>query len=519
MNHLRFFSLFCIISIFTFISYLPSSQAQVNKSTSKTLEIYHMSDYHSHALPGYAEGDYSRGGVARAIAYLREAKKRSNNILILSGGDTINLNNPIWSDVYTCTEWSWFNGILDAMALGNHEFDYGPQVFNDCLNHITYPIISSGLVFKDTGKSFLPQYQIYERAGLKIGVFAVAGNDFPSIVKANLLPSNTRWVIGEEKLKQTSEIVKTLREKEKVDIVISMGHQYLAEDFAMARQIEGIDLILGTHGHLKAPLSKIEGTNTYFISPYQYLNYLSHITITIKNKTLKAKGELITVTKGLTEDTFLAQKVQTMYEALKVKYPERFEVLGEAKSLIDNTAIDMGETQIGNLVTDLARQATKAHAFFHTSSSFRAAIPPGQINLETFLTALPYSNTLVTATMTGEQLLNLLAFSVSQRGSDNFCQTSGLRYTINASSKTISNVEILADPNSPQSSYQVVDPKGKYIVATANYLAYVASGYKEKFASASNLTKTDIELNKLIISHIRQNSPISVNLDGRVKIN
>jgi 5'-nucleotidase len=523
MDYLRVFYLFCVLSIFSLISYtfLPISQANItSKASIKTLEIYHMSDYHSHALPSYAEGDYSRGGVARAIAYLREAKKRYENVLVLSGGDTINLNNPIWSDAYTCTEWSWFNGILDGMALGNHEFDYGSQVFNDCLNRATYPVFSSGLVFKDTLKAILPEYQVYERGGIKIGVFAVAGNDFPSIVKGDLLPTNTRWLTGEEKINRVKEIVKILKEKEKVDVIISSGHQYLAEDFAMAQAVEGIDLILGTHGHLKAEFTKIQGTNTYFISPYQYLNYLSHITLQFnKNKLVKAKGNLVTITKGLPEDEFLAQKASSMYDALKIKYPERFEILGEAKALIDNTGIDLGETLIGNLVTDLAREATKAHVFFHTSSSFRAAIPPGQINRETFLTALPYNNILVTAIMSGEQLLDLLSFSVSQRGSDNFCQTSGLRYTINAGNKTISNVEVLKDPENKNSGYQAIDPKGKYLVATANYLAYVAGGYKEKFTAASNLTKTDIELNKLIIKHIRQNSPISASLDGRVKIN
>lgn len=514
--YLRFILILCLI-IVSSNAYLSKTQA-AKPNVLKKIEIYHMSDYHSHAVPGYAEGDYSRGGIARVIALLKAAK-HADNILVLSGGDTINLNNPIWSDAYTCTEWSWFNGILDAMALGNHEFDYGAQVFNDCVNHTTYPIISSGLIFKDTNKSYLQEYQVFERKGVKIGIFAVAGDDFPRIVKPQLLPENTSWLTGTEKIKRVAEIVKILREKEKVDLVISFGHQYLAEDYQMAKAVPGIDLILGTHGHLKAEFTKIEGTNTYFISPYQYLNYLSHVTLELsKNKIVKASGELITITKTTPEDTFLAEKVQTMYQSLKVKYPERFEVLGETKTLIDNSAIDKGESVIGNFVTDLARQATKAHAFFHTSSSFRAAIPPGQITKEGFLTALPYSNMLVTVTMTGEQLLDLLSFSVSQQGSDTFCQISGLRYTLNATNKTVSDAQVLIDPNNPEQGYTEIDPKAKYLVSTANYLAFVAGGYKEKFAVASNLTKTDIELNNLIINYIRKNSPISASLDGRVKI-
>ncbi len=515
--YLRITTIFCL-ALIVLVSYSFNTKAYKSNHVKK-LEIYHMSDYHSHPIPSYAEGDYNRGGIARTIALLKAAK-RSDNVLVLSGGDTINLNNPIWSDAYTCTEWSWFNGILDAMALGNHEFDYGAQVFNNCVNNTTYPVISSGLIFKDTNKSYLPEYQVFEREGLKIGVFAVAGDDFPRIVKPQLLPENTTWLTGTEKIKKASEIVKTLREKEKVDLVISFGHQYLAEDYQMAKAVPGIDLILGTHGHLKAEFTKIEGTNTYFISPYQYLNYLSHVTLEFnQNKLTKASGELITITKGLPEDIFLAEKVQKMYESLKVKYPERFELLGETKTLVDNTATDTGESVIGNFVTDLARQATKAHAFFHTSSSFRAAIPPGQITKETFLTALPYSNILVTVNMTGEQLLDLLQFSVSQRGSDTFCQVSGLRYTLNTANKTVSDVKVLADPNNPEKGYIAIDPKATYIVSTANYLAFVAGGYKEKFAAASNLIKTDIELNNLLINYIRKNSPISPSLDGRVKIN
>ena len=43
----------------------------------------------------------------------------------------INQGSPSWSDKYRCAEWPWLNGIVDAMALGNHDFDYGVNVFND----------------------------------------------------------------------------------------------------------------------------------------------------------------------------------------------------------------------------------------------------------------------------------------------------------------------------------------------------------------------------------------------------
>ena len=54
-------------------------------------------------------------------------------------------NNGIfaWSDKYQCVEWPWLNGIVDAMAFGNHDPDYGLEVFTKCRDAVHYPILSA----------------------------------------------------------------------------------------------------------------------------------------------------------------------------------------------------------------------------------------------------------------------------------------------------------------------------------------------------------------------------------------
>ncbi|HRW07732.1 MAG TPA: 5'-nucleotidase, partial [Caldilineaceae bacterium] len=178
----------------------------------------------------------------------------------------------------------------------------------------------------------------------------------------------------------------------------------------------------------------IEGTETYFISPFQYLDYVSHVALHVTDGELTdVTGELVAIDSDTPEDAVLAAKVAEMQEALEAEHPERFEVLGEAASLIDNSDINLGETGIGNFVTDIARQAVDANLFVSTSSSFRAALPPGPITQEAYLTALPYANTIVTATMSGEQVMALLTVSAEKRGSDAFSQSSGVRYTLHSS--------------------------------------------------------------------------------------
>lgn len=484
-----------------------------------TIELYHFSDYHSHALPDFAEGDPSRGGIARIVGLLEAARAENPHLLAFSGGDMMNLNNPIWSDEYTCTEWSWLNGLIDGMALGNHELDYGPEAFADCVNNAVYPILSSGLVYSETLAPVLPEYAVYEVDGVRIGVFAVAGTDFPRIVRAELLPPNTRWLTSEEKLARAAEIVETLRTTEAADVVISIGHQSREEDEAMAKAVPGIDLILGTHSHLKVPLGKIEGTDTYFISPFQYLDYVSHVVLHVTDGQLtEITGGLIAIDNTTPDDEVLTTKVEEMQDALEVKHPERFEVLGEAAKLIDNANINLGETGIGNFVTDLARQAVNAHVFLSTSSSFRAALPPGPITREDYLTALPYANTIVTAEMSGEQLMALLALSASKRGSDAFSQSSGVRYTLHTSDNSVSNVQVIRDPTDPTSAYVDLDPKATYLVATTNFQALIAGGYSDLFAQAANLKNTEIDINELVIEYIRTHSPVVGDVDGRVQV-
>ena len=76
------------------------------------------------------------------------------------------------------------------------------------------------------------------------------------------------------------DAVRDLREKQHADVVVMIGHEHLDDDFALARAVPGIDLIFGSHSHLKRELTRIDGTTTWFISPFQYLTYISRVVLT-----------------------------------------------------------------------------------------------------------------------------------------------------------------------------------------------------------------------------------------------
>jgi len=386
-----------------------------------TVTLLHFSDYHSHALPFYTD-EGERGGIARAIGYLRQQKQAG--ALVFSGGDTVNKGAPAWSDKYGCAEWPWWNGIVDAMAFGNHDADYGAEALARCRKSTRYPILSANT------PGFRP-YVVLKAKGARIGVFALAGEDFARLVKG--------YTFGDP-LAAARETVRTLREKERVDAVVMIGHQDVDDDYAMARAVPGIDVIFGSHSHLKRDLVQIPGTKTTYISPSQYLTYISRLELTIDNGFVKSiRGGLIPVDASLPEDQVIAGRVAGMQQELErdPQYSALFTPIGTLTSPI-------GTGAVGMRALDAMRAATGATVAISTRSSFRGPLAAGTLTMESLRRAMPYDNEIVVCTMSDAQLQKVLAAA----GADSY---------VNA-----------------------FEPAPEHRVATTDYMAFVA--HKDVFA-------------------------------------
>ena len=356
----------------------------------QTVTLLHFSDYHSHALPFYSD-EGERGGIARAIRYLAREKQRG--ALVFSGGDTINKGSPAWSDKYGCAEWPWWNGILDAMAFGNHDADYGREAFETCRANVRYPILSANT-------SNMIRKKVFDVRGIRIGVFALAGPDFPTLVKVDGLKFG-------DHLGAAQDIVRELRERDRVDAVVMIGHEDEDEDYKLARAVPGIDLIFGSHSHLKHDLTRIDGTQTWFISPWQYLGYISRVELTFKDRKLtNVRGGLVPVDQKLPEDRKIARRVQEMQEALEndPQYRELFVPIGKLDQAISVEAL-------AKKTLDMMRRLSNADVALSTMSSFRQPLPKGTLDMELLRAALPYENEIIVCEMPGAQLQRVLDFS------------------------------------------------------------------------------------------------------------
>ena len=477
----------------------------------RTVTVLGFSDYHAHALPHVSEGHAGQGGIARAIGLARAERSRAET-LVVSGGDTFNAGAPAWSDAYRCRDWPWWNGLLDAMALGNHDLDYGPEELDRCRRSASYPVLSANLLRSDGTPHLLADgrpYVVRTVAGLRIGLFAVAGPDMPTLVRADRMPPGTRWG---DAVAAAREVVRALREEEKASAVILIGHQQRRDDEALARAVPGIDLVLGTHSHLKVDLLRIPGTSTWFVSPYQYLAYGARVRLAFEGERLvEVSGGLVPLDETVPPDPEVAARVAEMQAELLRARPERFEVVGQTRASLDDAGVSETESLVGNWATEALRRATGTQAFLSTSSSFRGSLPAGEVTLEDFLTAVPYANRLVRTRLAGRELLDLVRLCAERRGGDDFCQQSGLRVEGTGAGLRVS---VLRDPARPQAGHVPVDPETTYAVGTTDYQALVVQGYRELFARARDLEQTDLDAHEVLRSALAAGGATATR-DGR----
>jgi len=135
---------------------------------------------------------------------------------------------------------------LDAMAIGNHEFDLGNDPFIAFANKVNFPILAANL---DTsadsqmlGVTNIKPYIIKEYGDVKVGIFGLVLEDMESISS----PGEDLAFTGEVETAQAT--VDALQEMG-VDKVVMVSHIGLDRDIRIAESVNGVDIIVGGHSH------------------------------------------------------------------------------------------------------------------------------------------------------------------------------------------------------------------------------------------------------------------------------
>jgi 5'-nucleotidase/UDP-sugar diphosphatase len=469
------------------------------------LTILHTNDHHGHFMKfsPYPQSDV--GGLAAQSTLVNivraEVEKAGGHVLVLSAGD-INTGIPESDLLDAEPDIKAMNMIgYDAMALGNHEFDNPREVLLKQKEWAEFPFLSANVVKKDTGEPLVDPYIIKEFDGLKVAIFGLTTEETPIVV----VPDYVQDLEFKSAIDTAKELVPKLREE--ADIVIALSHlgyweesfrKYHAPgDLKLAKEVSGIDVIVGGHSHDVITEPDIVG-GTMIVQAGEYSEYVGRLDLTIDSETdkvtdytytlipvnmkklvkYKDKQYVMYVDKGYLED---GEILKAMKPYLEQADKALSEPVGEALVALegDKPVVRSRETNLANLVTDAMRAKIGVEIAFQNAGGIRATIDPGPITYREILAVQPYGNTLVEVDITGAQIMEILTYAATidpkaQNGA--FLQVSGLKWTNNKGKPE--NVMVGDAP---------IDLKKTYTAVTNSFMAVGGDGYD----TFKDLPKTD----------------------------
>ena len=221
----------------------------------KELTIYHTNDTHSRIEPidiNSADKYAGYGGYIRRATAMKSLRKENADLLLFDCGD-FSQGTPYYNLYKGDVEVKLMNLMAyDAVAIGNHEFDFGLENMARLFEMANFPIVCSNYDFKGTVvEPFVKSYIIIERAGLKIGVFGLSPR-----LEGLVQEAHYESVIYNDPIETANEVAKLLKVEKKCDLVICLSHLGLRpsalnqdSDQVLVRETANIDVVLGGHSH------------------------------------------------------------------------------------------------------------------------------------------------------------------------------------------------------------------------------------------------------------------------------
>jgi 5'-nucleotidase/UDP-sugar diphosphatase len=483
-----------------------------------TLRLLYVNDFHGFAEPYRPLGSKELLGGAAYLAGAVDRLRAGQPTLLLAAGDMIQGNN--WANLFKGqSSIELMNAMkFDALVVGNHEFDYGQKVLQGRLGETHFPVLGANV----KGLRGLKPYVIKDIAGLRVAVIGVVTADTPTT-------THPRNVAGLKFAPPDASVARCLKDlKGKADLVVVLSHIGYAADRALAAQVPGIDVIIGGHSHTRLEAPAVVN-HTIIGQAWEHAKALGVLDLDLKD------GKIVKFSGHLQEIKPIPGQEDKAIEKIVEKYSHKVDAvldrtIGETEVDLDGEHGRLRETNLGDLVADIMRSAAGAQIALINGGSLRASIHRGPIKAKEIYAALPFDNYVVAIRLTGQQLRESLEHGMSglAEKAGRFPQVSGLTFTYSPQAAAGSRVREVAIDGRP------LDPKGRYVVATNDFLAAGGDGYRA-FGQAlkagagflrlggaltsKNLTYCNpgVWLRDLVMDYIKANQTISPQVEGRIK--
>ncbi|TFF21899.1 multifunctional 2',3'-cyclic-nucleotide 2'-phosphodiesterase/5'-nucleotidase/3'-nucleotidase [Jiella endophytica] len=502
------------------------------------LTILHTNDFHSRIEPinkydsTCDQDDLAAakcfGGSARLLTAIRAARQTADNPILVDGGDQFQ-GTLFYTTYKGKAAAEMMNAIgYEAMTVGNHEFDDGPEVLTAFIKAVDFPVLLANAdVSQEPGLAgVVKRSVVIEKKGEKIGLLGVSPAD------TDELSSPGKKIRFSDPVEALTREVKALTDTG-VDKIILLSHSGYSVDKRIAAEVPGIDVIVGGHSH--SLLSNIDakaegpyptmvkgpdGHDVPIVQAYAYGKYLGELEVTFDEKGVvtAASGQPLIMDGEIAEDSTLKQRVAELAKPLEAI---RKEVVAETASPIDGSkTCRIAECPMGDLVADAMLQRVKDQGItiaITNGGGLRASIDAGKVTMGEVLTVLPFQNTLSTFRLKGSDVKAALENGVSkvEEGAGRFPQVAGLKFAWKPAAAPGSRIaEVMVKENG---KFVPLDPDKVYGVVSNNYMRSGGDGYAVFEEKASEAYDFGPALDEVVANYLAgRDGPYEPFTDGRI---
>lgn len=483
---------------------LPSLAAEPIK-----IRVYHTNDIHGWIMtrPDKFQPEKSVGG-AEALAALIAREKGPK--LVLDAGDWWQ-GTPEGSLSKGAAVAEVFNAIgYDAVVIGNHEYDAGAEELKALIPRIQAPVLSANTYGAD-GKlvPWVKPWIVKEVAGVKVGLFGLTTTGMPRLA----FPKHIAGLAFRREVEVAREAVKALK-KAGATVIVAVTHIGLEQegkppfegDQTLAREVPGIDLIVGGHSHtfLERPIR--DGKNgALIVQAGHYLFKAGRVELSIDPKTKRvvaSSGELIPLDPARLG---AAPALREIVERHAAEVGKAFDVVIATAAEALGREYDR-ENALGSWMADCYREKTGAQAALQNGGGIRAELAAGPVTVRSIFNVMPFDNYLVALVMKGPDFRAAVDHGV---GMARIAQLSGVEARVRRGKPAGERLAGLSVGGAP------LEDGKTYALATLDFIANGGDGYSV-FSRAESFEATGLLARDALLACAREQGVIKVPATGRI---
>jgi 5'-nucleotidase/UDP-sugar diphosphatase len=493
---------------------LPAKTPTLTPTTKCAFTVLHTNDHHGHPVRFDNFPQKNVGGIPARLTAINAIRNSTKNVLVLDAGD-FNTGRPESSFFDAKPDIEGYNAIgYDAVALGNHEFDKPLTVLEKQISLATFPFVNANVVDKKSGAMLAntKPFVVKNLDGCKVGIVGLT----LSAAQETIGPENAARINIQDEIEAAKIWVPQIQKQ--ADFVIALTHLGIENTNTqgsrrLAAQVPGIDLIVDGHTHTKldAPFLETNLATQKNIPIVQAAQW--GLVVGKTDVTVRSTGEHSVNFSNISIDSTVAEDLE-----LKAKldvYVRKLEPILNRKLGVAATAFEFGkhrekETPLANLFADAVLWRTASHKpdfVFVNGGSLRTGLAKGAITLRNIFEMLPYDNTMVLTTLTGEQVQKLFDTAAAvEAGKGAFPVVAGASVEFSRDLKKATRILIGGKALLPQKLYRV---------CTHSYLAGGGDGYGI-FKEGQSTFDTSLNLRDAVAEFIQYKKRVSPQTDGRI---